>query len=487
MSRLSASAASAASTFLPLLLIASALPALGNDAASPTVGVSKVRIVRLSEVKGEVKADLNSGHGFENAMTNLPIVENMRLQTGAGVAEVEFEDNSTLRLAPNSVVEFPRLELLASGAKASTVHVLQGMVYVSLVNTQGNDFTLLFGSRKLQLPPSSHVRLEMEPAEAKLAVLDGAIHIDGPSGVVDVPKKKTVTFPLANAGEPAVARNVEANQFDSWDHDSADYHKRFATLSALNSSPYNYGVSDMLYYGAFSDIGGCGSMWHPYFASASWEPFSNGAWAWYQGAGYTWVSPYPWAWTPYHSGSWAFCPGAGWGWQPGSTWDGLSNAPSTLIGSGGKIGILPKPPTRGPLQGESTLVAVNLRPLAPSALGAEDAFVFRKDSAGLGVPRGTLGNLNKFSERALGHGYAVTPVYSPVSASTIDRQRSGPSSTGFVAASPHRGYALPAASEGSAISAERGSSGSGPAISGQSSTSLSSAGRMSSGGSSHPH
>ena len=33
-------------------------------------------------------------------MANLPIVEKSRLQTGMGVAEVEFEDNSTLRLAP---------------------------------------------------------------------------------------------------------------------------------------------------------------------------------------------------------------------------------------------------------------------------------------------------------------------------------------------------------------------------------------------------
>jgi hypothetical protein len=480
MSRISASSISV-SAFLPLLLIASALPAHSSDATSPTVNVSKVRIVRLSEVKGEVMVDLNNGHGFEKAMANLPIVEQMRLQTGAGVAEVEFEDNSTLRLAPDSMVEFPRLELLPSGAKASTVHVLKGMVYVSLVHTPGNDFALLFGQQKLQLPPSSHVRLEMEPSEAKLAVLEGAVQIDGPSGTVDVPKKKTVTFQLADAGQPTVAKNVESNQFDSWDHDAADYHKRFATLSALNSSPYSYGVSDLAYYGAFSDAGGCGSMWHPYFASASWEPFSNGAWAWYQGAGYSWVSPYPWAWTPYHSGSWAFCPGAGWGWQPGSSWNGLSNAPSTLIGSSGKAGPLPRPPSQGPRLGESTLMPVNLRPLASSAIGAEDSFVFRKDSAGLGVPRGTLGNLNKVSERAVVHGSATVPVYSPAPASDEVRGRS----TIAVSAptSLRRGYAPPSAPTASPTY-------SGPSMSSPSSTMSSQAPTVHAGSGlspSHPH
>jgi hypothetical protein len=49
-----------------------------------------------------------------------------------------------VRVAQNSLVEFPRLELLPSGAKASAVNVVQGMVYVSLLNTKGNEFTVNF-------------------------------------------------------------------------------------------------------------------------------------------------------------------------------------------------------------------------------------------------------------------------------------------------------------------------------------------------------
>jgi hypothetical protein len=78
--------------------------------------------VRLSEVKGEVQLDRQTGKGFESAMANLPVIEGERLQTGNGVAEVEFEDNSTVRVAQNSLVEFPRLELLPSGAKASAIN-----------------------------------------------------------------------------------------------------------------------------------------------------------------------------------------------------------------------------------------------------------------------------------------------------------------------------------------------------------------------------
>src|ERR1700747_2115759 len=101
-------------SLLALALIATALPAQQvtapaetstNDEVAPVTTVqnsapasanSKVRIVRLSDVKGVVHLHRDTGRGFEQAMPSLPIVERTRLQTGAGVAEVEFEDNSTL-------------------------------------------------------------------------------------------------------------------------------------------------------------------------------------------------------------------------------------------------------------------------------------------------------------------------------------------------------------------------------------------------------
>ena len=116
-----------------LLLLATTLPAQSTDSTVSSPGVSKVRIVRLSEAKGHVMLDRNNGRGYEPGIANLPIVENSKLATGEGVAEIEFEDNSTLRVAPDSIVEFPKLERMAGGGTASTVHLVQGMAYVSLM------------------------------------------------------------------------------------------------------------------------------------------------------------------------------------------------------------------------------------------------------------------------------------------------------------------------------------------------------------------
>ena len=437
---------SAAATFLSLLLAAPALPAQ-TIAAAPAPGMSRVRIVRISQISGSVQVDRGVGRGFEPAMENLPIVESSRVRTETGVAEIEFEDNSTLRVAPNTEVDFPELERTASGATVTEVRVVHGMVYASLMKTRGNDFTLLFGpgnnQEKLQLPPSSHIRLQVNPTGAELAVLDGSMQVNGADGPIAVPRKRTVSFSFTEAGDPTVAKKVETESFDAWDRQSTQYQERASTLSAFGNTPYSYGLNDMSYYGAFSDMAGCGSMWRPYFADAAWNPYANGAWAWYGGAGYSWVSPYPWGWTPYHSGAWSYCQGSGWGWMPGGAWNGLANTPAVTHSiNGGKFAPLPRPPAQPPRIGHATLVAVNLTPAIVSGMDRKGSFVFRRDSAGLGIPRQGLGGLRGFSRNSLRHGVASTPVYLTLNTGNRSLGDSARMAAGQIAPiAIHRGFA----------------------------------------------
>ncbi|HLY42663.1 MAG TPA: FecR family protein [Terracidiphilus sp.] len=454
--------ASAATATLSLLLFAFALPAQTTDAASSTTGVSKIRIVRLSENRGSVQMDRNIGRGFEPAVTNMPIVEGSSLRTDAGTAEVEFEDNSSLRLATNTAVEFPQLSRASTGT-ASSIRLLKGTVYMSLLKSKGNEFNIQFGKQTIELQPASHVRVQMDADEAMLAVLDGSVRVDGPAGSQEISRKETATFHLADQQAPTVAKNVEQSPFDAWDKQSVEYHSRVASMSAFNSSssPYAYGMNDLAYYGTFMDAGGCGGgmMWRPYFVSASWDPYSNGVYAWYPGAGYSWVSPYPWGWMPYHYGSWSFCPGMGWGWLPGGTWTGLPNTGIMMTRMGSAPGHIQPAPVNPPKPGEPTLTAVNLRPLVHSQVSSGDSFVFRNDSAGMGIPRNELGKLDKLSHDAEAHGTSTTQIY--ISAAPSGTAR-GTMPGGLAPASIHRGTPPsqgPAFNGGAAVRGPGGNSG----------------------------
>jgi hypothetical protein len=466
------------------LLASSAVLAQANDATTSNSGGSKVRIVRLSQVKGAVDIDRSIGRGFEPAIANLPVVEQNQLRTGEGVAEIEFEDNSSLRLTPNSSVEFPSLERAATGATISSAHVIRGTAYISLVKPQNgkaapNQFELIFGTHKLALDPATHVRLELLGTKAKLAVLDGSVRVTDANGETIISKKKTATFEVFDQGGPVVAKDVEQTPFDQWDHTAASYHANVGAMSAFNS-PYAYGTSDMSYYGSFMNAGGgCGSMWRPYFASAAWSPYSNGSWAWYPGSGYSWVSPYPWAWTPFHSGSWAYCDNVGWGWMPGGGWNGLNNAsfaglpdatqnPAIQHTVGGGSGRIPHVPAQPPVPHGASVIAVNTKPLAASEIASPTSFVFRKDSAGLGVPRETLGHLGKFSNQAISHGIATTPVYTRVP--ETGRADGRMSMSESMATSVHRGSApppssMPSSRDSYSPSPGMGRSGGGPVAS----------------------
>ena len=390
----------------------------------PALADSQARIVRLSQVDGAVQVDRNTGHGFEKAFLNLPITEGTKVKTGdEGRAEIEFEDGSTLRVTPDTVVEFPELSLRDSGARVSTVNVVQGMAYVNFTATKSDEFTLHFGREKLGLNKASHLRIEVGDTDATVAMFSGEAQVEGPSGTVEIGKKQSATFDFANKDQYTLAKNVEEDPFDQWDKEQDKYHQRY---SASNSySPYAYGASDLSYYGNFFDVPGYGRCWQPYFIGAGWDPFMNGAWYWYPGFGYTWVSGYPWGWMPYRYGSWAFVPAYGWVWQPGTTWAAWRSIP-TVVNAPQRFA-----PPRPPASPGQT-VAVNRGP-APGVPGRlSNRMMIRNDSAGLGIPRGAVRDLGKVSQKVEQKGFVTqslrtTPMQPRMSAARPEGGWSRPS------------------------------------------------------------
>lgn len=401
--------------FSAALLATSALYAQTSESAAvqpspvptPEAGV---RIVRLSQVEGKVQLDRAVDHGYETAFANLPIVQGSWLKTNDGIAEVEFEDNSSMRMTPGAIVQFSQLTRDANGGTVSGITVIRGTVYVSLANTKVNTFALITDEGRFNLLPASHIKLQEGAPRTELSVIAGSVEAHVGTTTTTVTQKKTLQFDPAKA-EPVQVSHLATGAFDNWDKNATMYHKQFMNASTfggsgLSSSIPRYGLSDLNYYGSFSDSG-CGSMWRPYFANASWNPYGNGIWAAYQGAGYSWVSPYPWGWTPYHSGSWDYCPTQGWGWRPGNNWVGLSNAIMPVRPKQGppKLGP-PNPPVKG-----ASLIAVNTQPISLSRQSGTNTFLFANNSAGWGVPRQTFGKLGGISSSVARNGSASTSLF----------------------------------------------------------------------------
>jgi len=417
------------SRFEMVLLTAAACALL----ALPALADSQARIVRLSDVQGSVQIDKNTGMGFENAFLNLPITQGAQVRThDRGRAEIEFEDGSTLRLTPNTTVEFSTLGLNDSGKRISVINLVEGMAYVNWLGK--DEFSLNFSHEKISLDRAAHFRVDTSAQVASLAVFKGEVDVEGPAGKFMAEKKKTATFDAADNDKYTLADKIAEEPLDSWDKEASAYHDQYAKN---NSSPYGYGMSDMNYYGAYSSVPGYGMMWQPYFTGIGWDPFMDGAWSWYPGYGYMFASAYPWGWMPYRYGSWMFIPGMGWMWQPGgfNSWLTVPRYAGTL-----PVGFHPLvAPTTGTVKTVAVGRGGSFSSLPPSHL------LVRAGSAGMGIPRGSLGNLSHLNHQVAKSGFVEVrpaPQFSsssgrPASGYSAPRSSMSSSSVGHSASSGH--------------------------------------------------
>lgn len=374
-------------SFLAILVCAfCALPALAD---------SHARIVRLSDVQGSVQIDKNIGLGFENAFLNLPVTQGTQLKTlNNGRAEIEFEDGSTVRLAPHSTLQFDTLGLNDSGKRVSDITLVEGMAYINWLGK--DDFSLIFSREKVSLDHSAHFRVDASDRAANLAVFKGDVEVEGPSGKLTVEKKKTASFDAADNDKSTVANKVVEGPLDSWDKEASAYHEQYAKSNNY-SSPYGYGLSDLNYYGSYSMVPGYGMMWQPYFSGVGWDPFMDGAWGFYPGFGYMFASPYPWGWLPYRYGNWMFVPSFGWMWQPGG-WNNFLTVPHYTATS-----LVTAHPLVAP-SGTTKTVMVG-KGFQTSTLTASRLTV-NSGSAGLGIQRGSISNLHHLNGQVAKSGFA---------------------------------------------------------------------------------
>jgi hypothetical protein len=373
-----------------------------TKSADGSADSSQVRVVRISELIGHMQMDRGTGQGFEAGFLNLPVIEGAKVRTlKDSWTEIEFEDNSTLRLTPGSEMEFTALHRSADGAPVSDIEFKHGTMYLSLAKGVSSNFRVHVDGKTLSFREGSHVRLDFYPAGSLLVVVKGEATAQDATGTTVADKGKALAF--NGDGTPARvvrAKDQQPGLYDAWDAAATQYHETHGP-NGING----YGSRDLAYYGSFGDIAGCGRVWQPYFTNAAWRPYANGIWAWYPNQGYSFVSPYPWGWLPYHTGEWMECgPQRIWAWRPGGKWNSIGNQPKPIHNP-----VKPHPIDGGKPVPHPYLVS-NDHHLTRSA-GSVSYFFFARDSAGLDVPRYGLGRLDKVSKAVEAGNPGAPPLH----------------------------------------------------------------------------
>jgi hypothetical protein len=288
----------------------------------PALAESKARIVRLSYVEGDVELDRGDGRGFVRAFQNMPVIEGVRLWTRSDArVEVEFEDGSTVRMIPDSLVNFEELRTGDSGGKITRLDVQQGTVYANLKDHDHDQLSFTFAQRELTLKHSSRFRLDIDKEQLKVAVFRGEVELQRPSAErVKIKKNETLAVDFSEPERYYLSKGITEEAQDYWDRDREEQRVVAEQRARANTYPVStvyYGYDDLAPYGSWISVPTYGYVWRPYSVAIGWDPFAYGAWVWYPRFGYVWTSAYPWGWTPYRYGSWVFINNHGWCWRSG--------------------------------------------------------------------------------------------------------------------------------------------------------------------------
>ncbi len=440
-------------------------------------GGQPARAVRLSYVDGTVSLTQGGQVIASQAVANTPLLEGMQLATaGDGRAEVQFEDGSVARIAPNSTLTLKVLR--GQGAEGDAVLELsRGLGYFEFEGTgQVGQMSVHFGDSLATVSGFTVMRVRMDNPPGDLAVFSGNAHLEENGGLsLDLHGGESVALDASSPGNYNLADNIQQDSWDSWNSDrdqalTAESTSQTGAQAELgggdNSNP---AWNDLDANGNWYNVPGQGYVWSPYdAANAGFDPYGVGNWMWTPGYGYVWASGYSWGYLPFSCGAWNFYGGFGWGWAPGiggcTPWWGLGFYPGPVIGVA-PIGyrpihrpIVPRPIGPGGRHLPVPMIAVNRRPLVlnaglparsrntPVVIAGRTVTPLRLlpgrempartgyERAGVGS-QGFVGTSSRPAEGARS-GFAVTrPTYTPAPREAAGREY----------AAPYRGYGAPPA------------------------------------------
>ena len=353
---------------------------LRAEDAAPAAGAA-----RLSSVEGQVRVSQGGEVLADPALANTPLFEGTQVATSEdGRAEIQLEDGSVARLAPNSTLTLTVLR--GEGGSGDAEMLLEGGLGYFEMQGKGRagHLRVRFGESVVTAGGFAVLRINLDNPPGELAVFSGNAHLRrADSLALDLHGGQSVALEGASFAQSHPAELIEPDSWDSWnaDRDQVLTAEAAARTGATNTlaGDGNPAWSDLDANGSWYDVPGQGYVWSPNEAAgAGWDPYGNGYWMWTPRFGYIWVSGASWGYLPYQCGSWGYYEGFGWGWAPGMggcrTWWGTGYyGPNIGVGPGGyRPPLRPGPPHRRPPGGGGgprphPVLAVNRRPAGETA------------------------------------------------------------------------------------------------------------------------
>lgn len=244
---------------------------------------SHARIVYVSHTEGSVQ--LNE----QPVSMNSPVTEGAVLSTGTdGLAEVQFEDGSVLRLASETQITFAQLARLSSGTPITRADLDQGEAELHVMG-RTSQFAVEAGGKNIQFKEPGRYRIvttHLIPLEVAVWSGEAAVRDKESGQQVAVNKNETFTLSPTDRDKYTLESSVFGDDLDQW----SDIRDQALSSTPVNTS-YSYASSGASYVPTYG------------FGSFGFDPCFGQSF-WFGSPGYCWNSAFyngfynPWFFSP---------------------------------------------------------------------------------------------------------------------------------------------------------------------------------------------
>jgi hypothetical protein len=337
---------------------------------------SHVRIVRLTLVEDGVWVTRPGRAEPVRAVDHLPLEHAAVVDAVAGVAEIEFEDRTFVRLASGARLHLTELGLEDNGDRVTHLTLEQGTATFEVRPRRGDSTVVLAPQVRISFLGKATVRVDISPYANRVRVFRGQAVVETHADV-SLRGGQMLEW-VADSGQYRIARNLSPDSWDRWNDERSETLQAVASLTAPSVAGGGLATGYTGYGSGLGHRGYCGSWYY--------DPFFN-SWMW---------TSYGYA-DPFFGVSRYGCGGNGFWWSPGGFFYGYPGYWQRPIFI--RVRTPVDPSGGGADDGDdTTTVRARRRPRRP--VGREDGPVLGPESPLFGSRRALRTTSNSTSEDA---------------------------------------------------------------------------------------
>lgn len=216
---------------------------------------SQARAVRLSFIEGTVIVRRPGSPKWARADLNMPIEQGVSIATAKGsIAEVQFENGSTLRLGELSRVDFTQMGITPESGYINHLKLAVGVTTVNIVPKRHDEYVLAASGASVVPHGKTEFRADLSHGRVRVEVFKGRVQAADSRQSQQLRRNQVLACDYRSRADFRVTEAIQTDDWDKW----VQMRDRQASLAAYSVAPpgmYEWESGLMPFGGPFPGYG----------------------------------------------------------------------------------------------------------------------------------------------------------------------------------------------------------------------------------------